>query len=219
MTTERIPTIPDNLVQAAAAELTTPECLWHDTCTGACEAAQAHARAVINAVRPVLLAELDRLHSWDGLMSLLDEHWPEDLHPTLDDDNQRDPGPRIVSLLRRVDRLRKELAESTTLAEEHRQRSRHLLYDVQALQLERERLEDELSRLRAENTTQAERLDAVLELHRPVDHRGVQVCNDCTPLDVLMQTMSGRGRRGVEHPCPTRRALGLVQDREGQADA
>lgn len=59
------PTRPltDDLVQAAAAELTTPECPWHDTCTGACEAAQAHARAALNAVRPVLLAETDRLRA------------------------------------------------------------------------------------------------------------------------------------------------------------
>lgn len=50
----------------------------------------------------IVLTELDRLHSWDGLMSLLDEHWPEALHPTVDDDASRGPGPRIVSLLRWV---------------------------------------------------------------------------------------------------------------------
>lgn len=59
----------------------------------------------------VLLAALDRLRTWDGLMELLDEKWPEDIFPTLDDDNQRDPGPRIVSLLRWVDQLRAEAAE------------------------------------------------------------------------------------------------------------
>ena len=45
-------------------------------------------------------AEVERLHSWDGLMGLLDERWPDDIFPTLPDDNRRDPGPRIVSLLR-----------------------------------------------------------------------------------------------------------------------
>lgn len=48
-------------------------------------------------------AELDRLHSWAGLMELLDEHYPADLIPTAPDDPARDAGPRIVSLIRRVD--------------------------------------------------------------------------------------------------------------------
>lgn len=48
-------------------------------------------------------AELDRLHSWAGLMELLDEHYPADLIPTAPDDPARDTGPRIVSLIRRVD--------------------------------------------------------------------------------------------------------------------
>jgi hypothetical protein len=45
--------------------------------------------------------------SWAGLMALLDEHWPDDIFPTLThDDVKRDAGPRIVSLIRWVDRLR-----------------------------------------------------------------------------------------------------------------
>lgn len=62
----------------------------------------------------VLLGELDRLHSWNGLLELLDEHWPEDIFPTREDDTARDPGPRIVSLLRWTIRLRRELAEMRT---------------------------------------------------------------------------------------------------------
>ncbi len=45
-------------------------------------------------------------HSWAGLMALLDEHWPEDIFPTREDDIARDAGARIVSLIRWVDRLR-----------------------------------------------------------------------------------------------------------------
>lgn len=48
-------------------------------------------------------AELDRLHSWAGLMELLDERYPARLIPTAPDDPARDAGPRIVSLIRRVD--------------------------------------------------------------------------------------------------------------------
>ncbi len=53
-----------------------------------------------------LLAEVDRLHSWDGLMSILDEHYPESIFPTEPDREDRDSGPRIISLIRQVDRLR-----------------------------------------------------------------------------------------------------------------
>lgn len=55
-----------------------------------------------------LIAEIERLHSWDGLMSLVDEHYPEDIFPTMEDRPNRDPGPRIVSLLRTVDELRNQ---------------------------------------------------------------------------------------------------------------
>lgn len=48
----------------------------------------------------------------------------------------------------------------------------------------------------------------VLKLHRPVTHRGLQVCEACTPPDILMQTKAGRGRPGVEHPCATEQSLG-----------
>lgn len=56
-----------------------------------------------------LLGELERLHTWDGLMSLADEHYPTDIFPHLagqPDDPDRDPGPRILLLIREVDRLR-----------------------------------------------------------------------------------------------------------------
>lgn len=47
-------------------------------------------------------AEVERLHSWQGLLSLLDEHWPEETFPTLADDAERDTGPRLIAALRRV---------------------------------------------------------------------------------------------------------------------
>ena len=65
----------------------------------------AQARTLV----PELVAEVEKLHSWDGLMSLLDEHWPDDIFPTTEDREDRDPGPRIVSLLRRVDMLQKRV--------------------------------------------------------------------------------------------------------------
>lgn len=73
--------------------------------------------------RRELLAEVDRLHSWAGLLSLLGEHWPACAWPALDSikdaqDPSRDTGARIVGLIRWVeqlsaerDRLTAELAE------------------------------------------------------------------------------------------------------------
>ncbi|APU93074.1 hypothetical protein SEA_BUBBLES123_77 [Mycobacterium phage Bubbles123] len=73
----------------------------------------ASARSLV----PELIAEVERLHTWDGLMELLDEHWPADIFPTLPDDDKRDPGPRIISLLRWVSRLRAQETRIRKLAE------------------------------------------------------------------------------------------------------
>jgi hypothetical protein len=63
-----------------------------------------------------LTAELDRLRTWPGIMSVVDERYPVDVFPTVDDRPDRDDGPRILSLLRRLqsaeaerDRLREAL--------------------------------------------------------------------------------------------------------------
>ena len=71
----------------------------------------AAAPLLVSAEAERAEAELSRLHSWAGLMELLDEHWPESFIPTAPDDPTRDSGPRIVSLLRWVEGLRAELAE------------------------------------------------------------------------------------------------------------
>lgn len=46
-----------------------------------------------------LRAELERLHTWAGLMSLLDEHYPADVMTG----ESGDPGPRIVALVRELE--------------------------------------------------------------------------------------------------------------------
>ena len=62
--------------------------------------------AIIENWAKFVSAEVGRLHTWDGLISLLDEHWPDDIFPTMEDSENRDPGPRIVSLIRWVEQLR-----------------------------------------------------------------------------------------------------------------
>lgn len=56
-----------------------------------------------------LEAEVERLHSWAGLMELLDEHYPASIFAGDGSDESADPGARIVALVREVDRLRREV--------------------------------------------------------------------------------------------------------------
>lgn len=108
-------------------------------------------------------------------------------------------------LLQEVDRLR-------AVAEEHRQTARHAYYDVQALQLERERLEGEVARLRAENTAQAAQVAAATELRKAWDILPEEL--DRAASDThrrVLQQIRGCGALLAA-------ALGLVQDREGQAN-
>jgi hypothetical protein len=75
--------------------------------------------------RHVLLAEYDRLHSWTGLMELLDEHWPTDIFPMPESPEhyppmyvrdpkqggawiRANPGARIIGLMRWLDKISKE---------------------------------------------------------------------------------------------------------------
>jgi hypothetical protein len=48
------------------------------------------------------IEEALRRRSWAGLMSTVDEHYPEDVF----DGSSNDPGSRILTLLREIDRLR-----------------------------------------------------------------------------------------------------------------
>ena len=58
--------------------------------------------ASVRADRDRLAAELAELHTWRGLMSLLDEHWPADVFAGSSDD----PGARIAVFMREIDLLR-----------------------------------------------------------------------------------------------------------------
>jgi hypothetical protein len=55
-----------------------------------------------NGAAHTLAAEVRRLHTWDGLMSLLDEHYPSDVMTG----ESGDPGPRILRLTREVHLLK-----------------------------------------------------------------------------------------------------------------
>lgn len=164
-----------------------------------------------------------------------------DAQPLADDEleharrRQADPLVQVSQterlLLQEVDRLR-------AVAEEHRQSARHSHYDVEALLLERERMEGELSRLRAENTTQAGQLDAIQALRgrwaavteaeatpswdisRRHEHlaawRQLQHCAQQLG-DVIDAVAKLQDHWNAATTPPS--ALGLVQDGKGQADA
>ena len=63
-----------------------------------------HRQAIIAALERAerLEKEIERLHTWAGLMSVLDEHYPADVF----DGSSGDPGPRIVALIREINGLR-----------------------------------------------------------------------------------------------------------------
>lgn len=64
----------------------------------------ATRQEVAKEIAAVLVRELA---DWDGIMALLDIHYPESVFPTTDDREDRDTGPRIISLLRQINQLRR----------------------------------------------------------------------------------------------------------------
>lgn len=55
---------------------------------------------------------------WHGLRAILDQVYPADVFPTLPDRASRDDGPRIVSLLRNLDRAEVTIARVQELADD-----------------------------------------------------------------------------------------------------
>lgn len=101
-------TLQDRLT-AGIVEAATP--LLDAEAAAAVSEAQAEGERMVEGVRLLWKvdmkaareaeAEVERLHSWDGLLSLLDEHWPEGIFPT-SADGRRDTGPRLVAAIRRA---------------------------------------------------------------------------------------------------------------------
>lgn len=89
-----------------------------------------------NNERDTANAEIERLHSWDGLMELLDEHYPIDMIQ----DTSGDPGSRICALIREMDELRDRLVGATELLHEQatalRLAREALIETVNAVQIE-----------------------------------------------------------------------------------
>ena len=67
---------------------------------------------------------VEQLQTWDGLMSLLDEHYPSDVFVGGGADS--DPGPRIVGLMRELDEARARVAALEAGIARHRD-ERHRL--------------------------------------------------------------------------------------------
>lgn len=66
----------------------------------------------------VQAAELQRLGTWHGLMSVLDRQYPQDIFPTAPDHPGRDTGARLVSTLRELDKHRTFVEQLRTVADE-----------------------------------------------------------------------------------------------------
>jgi hypothetical protein len=66
------------------------------------------AEAEVGRLRAELADVVPR--DWHGLMAILDYAYPESIFPSTEDAMGRDPGPRIVSLIRHFDEARAQLA-------------------------------------------------------------------------------------------------------------
>jgi uncharacterized small protein (DUF1192 family) len=132
--------------------------------------------------------------------------------------------------------------EALLLAEVDRLRARLASFDFEdcvsigSQQVRINDLEDDLSRLRAENTAQAEQIAAVrsmpqieIGLHWNAQSEAEATGRNATLLEMRRILNGSEPQRGdrtqsdvlrdFERDMRTVRALGLVQDREGQADA
>lgn len=88
----------------------------YNQCCGSCTGGAGNwqdvdARKALAALRSegYEVVERDRFvpKTWDGMMELLDTVYPTSIFPFSAEDNpQRDPGPRIVSLIRRINEIR-----------------------------------------------------------------------------------------------------------------
>lgn len=58
-------------------------------------------------------AEVERLNTWDGLMSLLDKHYPADIEVLAGQSGG--PGPRMVLAVRTIDELKHDLAQANAV--------------------------------------------------------------------------------------------------------
>ena len=79
----------------------------------------AERLAEVEAERDALAEEVADMvpRDWHGLMTILADVYPETAFPTLPDHEARDAGPRIVSLLRRVDDLASAIERVRGMAE------------------------------------------------------------------------------------------------------
>lgn len=62
--------------------------------------------AIARTERDEALAEVERLKSWDGLLSILDEHYPAEVF-----EKSADPGARIVTLTRHLAAAREDIED------------------------------------------------------------------------------------------------------------
>jgi hypothetical protein len=77
--------------------------------------------------------------NWYGLMAILDDLYPETIFPTQPDDARRDLGPRVISLVREVERLQ-DLVD--TQRREAQSEVAHLRAEVDRLRAAEQRVRD-----------------------------------------------------------------------------
>jgi hypothetical protein len=155
-------------------------------------------------------AEVERLHTWDGLISLLNEHWPEDIFPTEPDCDDRDSGVRLLSAVRRADRAEGRLNDTQRTLEatiDERDQLRDKVEDsAQSLGMAEWRLR-ERTRQRDDLLTKVEAVRALAEDARRTGKR-LSALAVCDALDALRE----------DHPAPLPGASSAQEAQEAQGD-
>lgn len=92
---------------------------WSTTPSSSQGDVEGDVNQIIGEDVPALVAEVERLNTWDGLVSLIDERYPADVM----DGSTKDAGPRIVVLVREVARLQGIIAGAKQIAQRSRKDS------------------------------------------------------------------------------------------------
>jgi hypothetical protein len=78
---------------------------WHWDAAPSVPSPEDCFRDVAEAIADALGSEYVT-RDWNGLMAILDAVYPEKTFPTSEDREDRDPRPRIISLIRQLDQAR-----------------------------------------------------------------------------------------------------------------
>lgn len=112
-----------------------------------------------------LQRENERLHTWQGLISILQEHYPTDIF----DGSSGDCGAQLVVMMRTVDDLKAKLEASELAAKNIDRHTNDLMADINGKWKEIDKRDNFLRELRAEISTQKRTIQQQAERIRELE--------------------------------------------------